>query len=83
MFSFRGFSKETNSFVSKLGEKVAQKKGLEQSLVASYIRTKVSFELTCSQVNCIRGSRSLWKKPQIDTGDIEVVQKNSNIEEKR
>ena len=83
MSSFGGFGKETNIFVSKLVEKVAEKKGLERSLVASYIWTKVSFELIRAQVNCIRGSRSLWKKPQIDTGEIEVVQNSSNIEERR
>ena len=83
MSSFGGFGKETNIFVSKLVEKVAEKKSLERSLVASYIRTKVSFELIRAQVNCIRGSRSLWKKTQIDTGEIEVVQNSSNIEERR
>ena len=83
MSSFGGFGKETDRFVSKLVEKVAEKKDCERSLVANYIRTKVSFELVRSQVNCIRGSRSLWKKPQLNTGEIEVVQNDSNIEERR
>ena len=83
MSSFGGFGKETDRFVSKLVEKVAEKKDLERSVVANYIRTKVSFELVRSQEDCIRGSRSLWKKPQINTVEIEVVQSNSNIQERR
>ena len=83
MSSMGGFGKETTKFVSKLVEKMAEKKDLEASQVASYIRTKLSFELVRSQVNCIRGSRSLWKKPQIDTGEIELVQNCSRIEARR
>ena len=40
MSSFGGFGKETDRFVSKLVEKVAEKKDCERSLVANYIRTK-------------------------------------------
>ena len=83
MSSMGGFGKETTKFVSKLVEKMAEKKDLEASQVANYIRTKLSFELVRSQVNCIRGSRSLWKKPQIDTGEIELVQNCSRIEARR
>ena len=80
--SYGGFGKETSTFVSKLVEKVAEKNGMETSEVANYIRTKVSYELVRSQVACIRGSRSLWKKPTIDTGEIEVVNSSARIEER-
>ena len=53
MSSFGGFGKETSRFVSKLVQKMAEKKDIEASQVANYIRTKVSFELVRSQVNCI------------------------------
>ena len=73
--SFGGCSKETSMFVSKLIEKVAVKNGMETSVVANYIRTKVSFELIRSQVACIRGSRAM-KRMNIDTKEIEAVRMN-------
>ena len=44
---------------------------MESSVVANYLRTKVSFELVRSQVDCIRGSRSM-KKIQFNAQDIEI-----------
>ena len=79
--SFGGFGKESSQFLSKLVEKVAEKRGIEKSEVANYVRTKVSYELIRSQVACIRGSRSLWKKPVINIGDIELVNSSTNITE--
>ena len=40
MSSMGGFGKESNRFVLKLVEKVAEKKGIEPSIVANYIRKK-------------------------------------------
>ena len=79
--SFGGFGKESSQFLSKLVEKVAEKRGIEKSEVANYIRTKVSYELIRSQVACIRGSRSLWKKLVINIGDFELVNSSTNISE--
>ena len=66
--SFGGFGRESSQFLSKLVEKVAEKRGIDKGGVANYIRTKVAYELVRSQVACIRGSQSLWKKPVINTG---------------
>ena len=76
--AFGGFGRETSCFVSKLIEKIAEKQGTERSLVANYVRSKISFELVRAQVACIRGSRSL-KKVEIDTGEIEVVENLASI----
>ena len=51
--------------------------------MASYIRTKISYELIRSHVACIGGSRGLWKKPVIDIGECEVVDTASGIEYRR
>ena len=75
-----GMGFETSRFVSKLIEKLSEKKDIMQSMVANYVRTKVSFELIKSQVRCIRGSRSL-KKMRIDTGEMEMVADQTNIRE--
>ena len=79
--AYGGFGKETSRFVSKLVGKLAEKKQIESGVVANYIRRKVSFELIKSQVACIRGSRNLWKKLVIDTGEMEVVDSSASIVE--
>ena len=58
--------------MSKLIEKIATKQDTERSVVANYVRSKVSFQLVRSQVECIRGSRSR-KRMQMDLKEIEVV----------
>ena len=77
--AFGGFGKETDRFVARLVQKISEKKHLEASVVANYVWRKVSCELVKSQVDCIRGSRNLWKKPVIDTGEIELVDGAANI----
>ena len=77
--AFGGLGNETSRFVGKLIEKLSEKKQSEKSVVASYTRRKISFELVKSQVACIRGSRNIWKKLVIDTGEIEVVDQQASI----
>ena len=76
-----GFGVETSVFISKLIEKLAEKKGDEPSVVANYIRTKISFELVRSQVACIRGARKM-RKMTVDTCDMNLVTSNANITER-
>ena len=76
--SYGGFGRESNRFVNKVVEKIAEKKNIERSIVASTIRRKVSFELVRSQVACIRGSRSL-KTMFLDMNDAEIVENISDI----
>ena len=80
MSSLGGFGIETSRFVSRLIEKLSTKKDMEQSVVANYVRTKISFELIRSQVACIRGSRQL-RKIHIDSGDMELVSSNAAMPE--
>ena len=78
--SLGGYGHETGRFVSKLIEKISEKKDMDQSVVANYVRTKVSFELVRSQVACLRGARRL-RKTVIDVGEMEVVSNISSIQE--
>ena len=71
---------ETGVFISKLIEKLSEKRGDEPSVVANYIRSKISFELVRSQVACIRGARKM-KKMTVDTGDMNLVNSCANIGE--
>ena len=78
MSAFGGFGRESSCFMSKLVEKIAEKQDTERSVVANYVRSKVSFELVRSQVECIRGSRSR-KRMQVDLKEIEVVNSIAEI----
>ena len=77
--SFGGLGKETSAFVSRLVEKLAEKNGMETSIVSNYVRSKLSFELIRAQVACICGSRSLWRKPTIETEEMEVVDSKARM----
>ena len=70
--------RESSCFVSKLVEKIAEKQGTERSVVANYVRSKISFELVRSQVECIRGSRSKKSMP-FDPKEMEVVNSATEI----
>ena len=78
--AFGGTSLETGKFLGRLIQKVAEKKSMEKSVVANYIRTNISFELIRSQVAMIRGSRSL-KTMHMDTNDAELVNQAAGIRE--
>ena len=80
MSAYGGFGRETNRFLTMLISKVAEKQDMHTSIVANYVRTKLSFEVVKSQVLCIRGSRKL-KKPFVDVGVVEVVQHVAGIRE--
>ena len=45
MSAFGGIGRESSCFVSKLVEKIAEKQGTELSVVANYVRSKISFEV--------------------------------------
>ena len=78
--AFGGFGYESSIFVSKLIEKLAEKKNEEKSVVANYVRTKVSFELVRSQVACIRGARKM-QKMTVDTGEMGIADANARLGE--
>ena len=78
--SLGGLGVESSRFLSKVIDLVTQKKSLEKSVVAHYIRTKISFELVRSQIACIRGARSL-KITSMEVNEAEVVHAESVIRE--
>ena len=82
MTAYGGFGKESSCFISKLISKIAEKQDSENSVVANYVRSKISFELVRAQVACIRGSRSL-KNIVIDLNEIEVVDQVATIRDDR
>ena len=73
MSAYGGFGTETSKCISNLIDKISEKHDMTRSVVANYIRTKLSFHLVRSQVMCIRGSRSM-RIPKVDLGEVEYVQ---------
>ena len=70
---YGGCSRETNTFLSKLSEKLANKHSYEESDAMSWLRTKLSFALTRSAITCIRGTRNATKAvPQVEPNDIDI-----------
>ena len=78
--AYGGFGRETERFISMLIVKVSEKRDIPVSVIANYIRTKLSFILVRSQVICIRGSRKLWQT-RMDMNEAEVVQCAGTIRE--
>ena len=72
MSAYGGAGRETERFLSLLISKIAEKRDVPMSVVANYVRTKLSFVLVKSQVLCIRGSRKLWRQT-VDAREAEVV----------
>ena len=77
--AYGGVGRETGRFISSMITKISEKHDLQQSTVANYIRTKISFELIRSQVMCIRGSRKR-RKIEIEAQEIEVVESLSRCQ---
>ena len=78
MSAYGGFGVETGRYIATVIDKIAEKRDLNRSVVANYVRTKLSFHLLRSQVLCIRGARKLFT-PTINVGDVEVVQEAAGI----
>ena len=78
---FGGMSKECQKFYQRLSELLAEKRNIDNSEAANYIRTKLSFSLLRSSLICIRGSRShqLKRKVPISETDIELANFISDI----
>ena len=78
--AYGGFGRESGKFISELINKLSTKLDLSTSVVANYVRTKLSFELVRSQVMCLRGARTK-RKLNVEVGEMEVVNCASRMPE--
>ena len=76
--AYGGFGRETDRFLTNLISKIAEKKDMPMSVVANYVRTKISFILVKSQVMCMRGSRRMCHQ-HLDAKEAVVVQRMGEI----
>ena len=52
MSAYGGFGRESNRFLTTLITKVAEKQDMHTSIVANYVRTKLSFEIKSNLKSC-------------------------------
>ena len=77
-----GMSRETSIFISKLSEKVADKRDTRKIDVISWIRRKYMFSIICCAIICLRGTRSRRNcSPDSITENISNAHAVRNIEE--
>jgi len=74
MSPYGGQGKETEMIITTLAKKLSDKRDIEFNLVLHWLRTKLSFCLLRSAILCLRGSRTLSKKIDIDMNDIEIYE---------
>ena len=79
--AYGGCGRENDHFISHLVNHIAQKRDLPTSTIMNYVRTKISFALTRSLVNCVRGTRSRFRQRQavVNTNDILISDELSNM----
>ena len=69
---YGGCNRETEKIISVLASLIAEKRKISNSITTYWIRSKLSFALLRSAILCVRGSRSLRKKYDVDAGNIEI-----------
>jgi len=79
-----GVGREGEKFYSRLAEMISQKRKTHYSIVAAWVKRKISFSLVRSVMLCVRGSRSMSPNVNITSGitnDITTSERMSNIEQ--
>ena len=76
---YGGSSRETERFIQVLSSSIARKRKSDISITTNWIRSKLSFALLRSAILCVRGSRTLRKKINIDVGNIEIASATSKL----
>ena len=77
-----GMAPECRLFYKQLSSLISIHRKETYSVVAAWVKTKLSFALLRSAVLCIRGTRHPYNKTiATDTGDIKFEAKTTNIED--
>ena len=73
VFSTTGeMAEECRRYHSRLAELLAIKQGEDYSTTIAWVRTKVSFAILRAALLCLRGSRTLKRKNNLDMGDADL-----------
>ena len=77
-----GMGRECQKFYNRLAEMISEKRNMDYSIIATWIRRKISFSLIKSIGLCIRGSRSVYPKDHLENSinaDAHISELTSNI----
>ena len=74
-----GMANECSMFYKRLAGLISEKQGTHQSVVSTWLRTKLSFALQRSAVMCIRGTRHRYYKYAIAQTDMELDIRESTM----
>ena len=76
-----GMGRECEKFYARLAEMISYKRGTSYSVIASWIRRKITFSLIKSIRMCLRGSRSVFYNNALEkllNGDAYISEFISN-----
>ena len=72
-----GKGRECRKFFQRLGQNIAEKRGISYNLVANWINRKISFALNKCIIVCIRGSRCIKEMNPL-SNEIDISEKISS-----
>ena len=67
-----GMTEECKRYHSRLAQLLAMKKGEHYSTTIAWVRTKVSFAILRSALLCLRGSRTIRRRNNLNINDIDI-----------
>ena len=67
-----GMAEECRQYHCRLAQLLAMKKGEHYSTTVAWVRTKVSFAILRSAILCLRGSRTIRRRNNLNINDIDM-----------
>ena len=73
-----GLGEECASFLSTLSQKIASKDDESYAHTITWIRTRLSFDILRAAIQCVRGSRTPFRRPQ-ELEDFEMMSRKGDL----
>ena len=73
-----GLGEECASFLSTLSQKIASKDDESYAHTITWIRTRLSFDILRAAIQCVRGSRTPFRRPQ-EMNDFEMMNRQGDL----
>lgn len=73
-----GLGEECASFLSTLSQKIASKDDESYAHTVTWIRTRLSFDILKAAIQCVRGSRTPFRRPE-ELNDFEMMSRQGDL----
>ena len=73
-----GLGEECASFLSTLSQKIASKDDESYAHTVTWIRTRLLFDILKAAIQCVRGSRTPFRRPQ-ELNDFEMMSRQGDL----